>query len=329
MKAIAIIGSIAFFVGVLIVGYLVSQRQQDGDYRTTKGLVIGVPNWPAARAKAHIIKQVIEDNLAVTVELQTGSNAVIFAGIDSGAIDVHPAVWLPNQANLHQKYVIEKGTAQQAKTPQLGNQYMCVTKSSAQRTGIVELSDLANPKIASQFDRDGDGKGELWIGASGWASTIIEKVRAKSYGYDQTMNLKEMDEALALAELDNAVNNNNNIVFYCDKPHYTFLLYELVILKEPPHDSKQWYIVQPHDDPNWLAKSSARSAWDRTRVYVYYATSLTRSSPAVAKLLHRVTFDADSVSKMNYALVVEKIPPDEFAINWTKTQTSVIDSWLK
>ena len=42
-----------------------------------------------------------------------------------------------------------------------------------------------------EFDSDGDGQGEIWIGASGWASTNVEKIRAKSYGYDETMKLKE------------------------------------------------------------------------------------------------------------------------------------------
>ena len=314
-------------VSSLVLVYRVDQKKRLQGQQ--KKVVVGVPNWPGARAKAHIIKQVIEDNFAVSVELQTGTNTIIFAGMDSGAMHVHPAVWLPNQANLHQKYVVENGTVQQATTPQLGNQYMCVTKGTAQRTGIVKLSDLANPEIASQFDRDGDGKGEMWIGASGWASTVIEKVRAKSYGYDQTMKLKEMDEALALAELDDAVKTDNNIVFYCDKPHYTFLLYDLLILEELPHDPNQWHIIQPHDDPNWLAKSYASSAWDMTRVYVYYATSLAQSLPAVAKMLQKATFDRASVGKMNHALVIEKIPPAEFALKWTKEQSSAIDSWLQ
>ena len=38
--------------------------------------------------------------------------------------------------------------------------------------------------MAANFDTDGDGMGEIWIGAAGWASTNIEKIRAKSYGYD-------------------------------------------------------------------------------------------------------------------------------------------------
>ena len=37
----------------------------------------------------------------------------------------------------------------------------------------------------------------------------------RSYGYDATMQLKEMDETLALAEVDNAVAQDGNIVFFC------------------------------------------------------------------------------------------------------------------
>ena len=60
---------------------------------------------------------------------------------------------------------------------------MCVTKWTAETHGIKSLSDLTNPDTAALFDTDGDGKGEIWIGASGWASTNVEKIRAKSYGY--------------------------------------------------------------------------------------------------------------------------------------------------
>ena len=85
-----------------------------------------------------------------------------------------------------------------------------------------------------------------------WASTIAEKVRAKSYGYDATMELKEMDESIALAEINSAVTKEQNIVFYCYSPHHMFVMHKLVPLKEEPHDPAKWKIIQPTDDPEWL-----------------------------------------------------------------------------
>ena len=73
-------------------------------------VVIAVPNWVSATAMAHILKTVVEDNLGLDVELQNGTNPIIFEAMEKGTMDVHPEVWLPNQANLHQTYVKDKGT---------------------------------------------------------------------------------------------------------------------------------------------------------------------------------------------------------------------------
>ena len=176
-------------------------------------VVIGVPNWPSVRVTAHVLKVVMEDNFGLEVELQNGSNPVVFEAMDTGSMHVHPEVWLPNQTNLHNKFVKEKKTVSVNPNGVAGDQAMCVTAGTAARTGISELAELTNPDMAKNFDTDGDGKGEIWIGASGWASTNVEKIRAKSYGYAETMNLKEMDESLALAEVDAAVAQDKNIVF--------------------------------------------------------------------------------------------------------------------
>ena len=291
-------------------------------------VVIGVPNWPSVRVTAHVLKVVMEDNLGLEVELQNGTNPVVFEAMDSGAMHVHPEVWLPNQANLEAKFVTDKGTVRQNPNGVNGDQAMCVTKGTAERTGIKDLSELTNPDMAKNFDTDGDGKGEIWIGAAGWASTNVEKIRAKSYGYDETMQLKEMDETLALAEVDNAVAQDKDIVFFCYTPHHMFALHELVILKEPAYDEAKWNVIQPTDDPQWLENSSAPVAWNTAKLKIHYATSLENDQPAAAELLSKVNLDTDTVSAMTYALVVEKQDPAEFAKKWVSENASTVDSWL-
>ena len=73
-------------------------------------IVIGVPNWPSVNATAHVLQTAIEQNLGLEVELQNGSNPIVFEAMDASSMHVHPEVWLPNQQNLHDKYVVEKGT---------------------------------------------------------------------------------------------------------------------------------------------------------------------------------------------------------------------------
>ena len=147
-------------------------------------VVIGVPNWPSVNATAHVLKVAIEENLGLDVELQNGTNPIVFEAMDKGAMHAHPEVWLPNQQNLHDTYVNDKGTVAKNPNGVEAFQGMCIPKAFAEAHGISAIEDLTNPDVAALFDSDGDGKGELWIGAPGWASTNVEKIRAKSYGYD-------------------------------------------------------------------------------------------------------------------------------------------------
>ena len=292
-------------------------------------VVIGVPNWPSVRVTAHVLKVIMEENLGLEVELQNGTNPIVFEAMDSGAMQVHPEVWLPNQQNLHDTFVTEKKTVKINPHGVPAFTGMCVTKHTAQAIGIKALSELTDPDMAKNFDTDGDGKGEIWIGASGWASTNIEKIRAKSYGFDQTMNLMEMDETLALAQVDNAVAQKKPIVFMCYTPHHMFALHELVVLDEPAHDPAKWNIIQPTDDPAWLEKSSAPIAWSVPHLHIAFATTLEDSQPAAAQLLSQVKFDTDTISNMTFALVVEKQDPAEFAQKWVAENGSKVDAWLK
>ncbi len=292
-------------------------------------VVVGVPNWPSAVATANILKVVLEDNLGLEVELQNGTNPIIFEAMDTGSMHVHPEVWLPNQTNLHDKYVKSRGTVRMTPNGVPSFQGMCVTKASADRTGITKVADLADPDMAKNFDSNGDGLGEVWVGASGWASTNIEKIRAKSYGYDETMELLEMDEALAMADVNAAVAKDANHVFYCYTPNHMFALYDLVILEEPAYDASKWVVIQPTDDPEWLEKSSAPVAWDLAYLHVHYAASLEDSHPEAAALLSKVALTTDQVSHMTFGLVVEKMSADDYAKEWAKDNADLVDSWMK
>ena len=292
-------------------------------------IVIGVPNWPSVNVTAHVLKVILEDSYGLDVELQNATNPIVFEAMDSGSMHVHPEVWLPNQANLYEKFVKSKGTVRMSPIGVAAFQGMCVTKYTADEYDVRKLSDLTDPDVATIFDTDGDGNGEVWIGAAGWASTNVEKIRAKSYGYDATMNLKEIDETLALAEVDNAVAQKKPIVFFCYTPHHMFALHQLVILDEPKHDPAKWNVIQPTDDPDWLNKSSAPVAWDLSYLHIHYAAALELDQPEVASMLSKVKLDTDIVSAMTYALVVEKQDPADFAKKWVSDNAGKVERWLR
>ncbi|MGB7240574.1 MAG: glycine betaine ABC transporter substrate-binding protein [Sulfitobacter sp.] len=291
-------------------------------------IVIGVPNWPSVKAAANILKVAIEQNLGLEVELQNGSNPIVFEAMDSGAMHVHPEVWLPNQQNLTDKFAKDKGTVVVNENGVPAFQGMCADRATAEAHRITSIDDLTNPDIAALIDRDGNGQGDLWIGAPGWASTNVEQIRAKSYGYDQTMELVQTDETIAYAELDAAIGAGEPWIGFCYGPHYIFALHDLVVLKEPAHDPAKWNVSQPTDDPDWLKNSEAGVAWPPIFIHMAYAKALETDNPAVANMLSKVDFNTDTISEMTFQLVIEGKEADDFAKEWVAANEDQVLNWF-
>jgi glycine betaine/proline transport system substrate-binding protein len=291
-------------------------------------VVIGVQNWPSASATSHIIKAAIEENLGLEVELQNGTNPVIFEAMDKGSMDVISEVWMPNQQNLYDAYVSGKETVVLNETAVPASQGLCMPKYVADEMGVTSVQDLTDPDKAALFDTDGDGKGNLWVGNAGDASGNVEKIKAKSYGYDQTFTTDVYDEAVAYANLDNAIKAHKAWVGFCYAPHYVFAVHELAVLGEPAYDASTWTVVQPTDDPDWLAKSMVTSAWPTAQVHVGYRKALETENPEVAGMLHNIKFTADEVSAMTYALVIDKMEAEAFAKEWLAAHQDEVLGWF-
>ncbi len=291
-------------------------------------LVIGQQNWPSATATAYVIKAAIEENLGLTVELQNGTNPIIFEAMDKSSMDVMPEVWLPNQQNLYDTYVTKKGTVALNPNGVPATQGLCVPTYVAQELGVTSVEDLTDPAKAALFDTDGSGKGEMWVGNPGDASGNVEKIKAKSYGYDQTMKTEVYDETVAYANLGNAIKAHKPWIGFCYTPHYIFSLYKLQMLKEPPYDASKWHVIQPTDDPDWLSKSSVTVGWPPSSVHIAYRKALNTEKPEVAALLRNIKLTDEEVSAMSKALVIDKMEPSAYAKKWVAEHKDEVLGWL-
>ena len=293
-------------------------------------VVIGVAPWASITATAHVLQRIIEQRLGLPVELRSASHAEMFEGMDRGTIHVHPEVWMPNQQNLHDTYVQEKGTVEMNENPVDAFQGMCVDTKHAGANGISSIFDLTKPEVAALFDADGNGRGEMYIGVSGWSSTNVERIRAKSYGYDQVMDLYEDDEAVAYEGLDNAIKSGKPWLGFCYGPHYIFTQHggDLTVLEEPDYDDEKWNVIQPADDPNWIENSEASTAWDIITLNLHFARSVEQSHPKIVPLLRNFELDMDVVSTFTYALDIEKQDPKAFAEQWVAENEDLILGWL-
>ncbi|MFT6533402.1 MAG: glycine betaine/proline transport system substrate-binding protein [Limimaricola cinnabarinus] len=293
-------------------------------------VMVGEPSWPGARIMSRIIGQVIETRLGSEVGYAPGANAVIFASMDGGRgdIDVHPDVWLPNHASYVEEYVEEKGSVALSAGSYEGRTGFCTPTYMAETHGITSVYDLATPVAQPLFDGDGDGKGEIWIGATGWASTNVHKVKVRDYGIETFLEPTTEDEAVFYARLKDAIEREEGVVFYCYSPHYVHALYDVTMIEEPAHDPAQYDMVQPDQDADWFNKSSITTGDPVKTVTVAYSGSLEERNPGAAAFLGQVEMEADALSELTYEVIVEGRDMDATVADWLAANGDVVDGWL-
>ena len=291
---------------------------------------IGVPSWTGAQAMAHLLGAVVEMRIGGTVDYVPGNNATIFQGMDQGKgdIDVHPDVWLPNQESFTKKYVDGAGSVVLNQQPYEGNQGFCVSKDFAEANNITDIADLGRPDVAALMDSDGNGKGEMWIGAPGWASANVNEVKVRDYGLLDFIEPIRAEESVKTARIKDSIAKGEGYAFYCYKPHAVWFMFDVVMLSEPTYDAAKYTMVQPSDDADWYDKSSVSTKDALKQVQIAYSKSLPDRSPAIAEFFERFSVTADDVSNFAFEISGNGRDPAEFAREWVEANPDRVDAWL-
>lgn len=297
----------------------------------TEKINLGELNWPGSKVIANILKIVIENNFDAEVGIVPSTNPVVYKAMDAGNgdIDVHTDTTRPNQDNLINEYVYERGTVVLSENGYDNIQGTCIPGYMQDKYGINSIYDLADPEIAALVDEDGDGKGEWWPGANGWAVTPVEQVKYREYGLTDFYDPYIVEESVVLARLQDAYAKEEPLVFFCYKPNWTFTVYDLRVLEEPEYfEGCMDGMVQPTDDPNWYENSSVSCGWPVGKSYLAWAKTLEERAPDVAKLLGNVQLNGDIVTEFNYHVSYKGVDAVEYATNWVAENTDLINSWL-
>jgi glycine betaine/proline transport system substrate-binding protein len=291
---------------------------------------IGVPSWTGAQAIAHLLGAVVEMRIGGKVEYVPGNNATIFQAMDQGKgdIDVHPDVWLPNQESFTKKYVDEAKTVTLSSNPYEGNQGFCVSKNFAQANSITDIADLGRPDVAALMDSDGNGKGEMWIGAPGWASANVNEVKVRDYGLMDFIEPIRAEESVKTARVKDSIAKGEGYAFYCYKPHAIWYMFDVEMLSEPAYDPAKYVMVQPSDDPDWFNKSMVASKDALKNVQIAWSNSLASRSPAIAEFFSKFALTADDVSGFAFEISGKGRDPAEVAREWVEANPARVDRWL-
>lgn len=291
---------------------------------------IGKPTWTGAQAIAALLQAVIVERIGGEADLVPGNNATIFQAMDQGKgdIDVHPDVWLPNQQSFTKKYVDGKGSVQLSKNPYEGNQGFCVSQNFAKANSVTDIADLGRPDVAMKMDSDGNGKGEMWIGAPGWASANVNEVKVRDYNLSPFIDAIRAEESVKTARIKDSIAKNEGYAFYCYKPHAVWYMFDVQMLSEPKFDPAMYKMLQPSDSPDWYAKSKVATKDALKNVQIAWSKSLKDRSPAIVEFFERFSLTADDVSSFAYEISGKGRDASEVASEWIKNNPKRVDAWL-
>ena len=291
---------------------------------------IGVPSWPGAQAIAHVLGEVVTSRIGGKVEYVPGNNAAIFQAMDlgKGDIDVHSDVWLPNQQSFVDEFVTGKGTVTLSSNPYEGNQGLCVSKDFSTKMNVTDITDLGRPEVAAAMDSDGNGKGEMWIGAPGWASANVNEVKVRDYGLLDFIEPIRAEEAVMTARIKDSIAKGEGFAFYCYEPHAIWFIFDVVMLNEPPYDPAKYIMVQPADDPDWYAKSTVATKDSIKNVQIAWSNSLADRSPTIAEFFANFSLTAADVSRMAYEMTANGRAPEDAAKEWIAANSERVDKML-
>lgn len=291
---------------------------------------IGVPNWTGAKAVAHLLQAVVEMRMGGQAELVPGNNASIFQAMDAskGDIDVHPDVWLPNQESFTKKYVDGTGTVALNQNPYVGNQGFCVSQNFAKKHNVTAIEDFSRPEVAADMDSDGNGKGEIWIGAPAWASANVNEVKVRDYGLLPFMEPIRAEESVKTARVKDSIAKGEGYAFYCYKPHAIWYMFDVTMLKEPKYDPKNYVMFQPSDSDDWYNKSHVATKDAPKQVQIAFSKSLQKRSPAIYEFFQNFGLDSDDVSGFAYQISGKGRDPGEVAREWVQNNPTRVDKWL-
>lgn len=291
---------------------------------------IGLPSWTGAQAIAHVLGEVVTSRIGGQVEYVPGNNAAIFQAMDQGKgdIDVHPDVWLPNQESFTKKYVDEAGTVTLSSNPYEGNQGFCVSKDFGEANNITDIADLGRPDVAELMDSDGNGKGEMWIGAPGWASANVNEVKVRDYGLLNFIEPIRAEEAVKTARIKDSIAKGEGYAFYCYKPHAVWFMFDVKMLTEPTYDPEKYKATQPDVDPDWYENSFVATKDALKHVQIAWSNSLLDRSPAIAEFFANFALTADDVSNLAFEISANGRDPVDVAKEWVETNSDRVDAML-
>lgn len=264
---------------------------QGGGGGGDESLTIGYIDWDEDVAISNLAKILLEEDLGYDVEMQLVDVGPLFNGVAEGDIDAFLDVWLPN---THQTYWEEY----QDRVVDLGVWY---GGTASLGLGVPDYVEAQSIEDLNEY-RDEFGGNIIGIEPGAGIMSIVEENAIPGYGLDY--ELVAASTPTMLSELEQALENNEPIVFTAWKPHWMFTAYDIRYLEDPRGE---------------MGGTEQLSAIARE--------GLEEDAPDAFQLLDNITLSEEQLGDLELA-IRDAEDPEQGARDWLEQNRDVADGWL-
>jgi len=229
--------------------------------------------------------------------MTSGSQAIVFKGMDTGDLDVFLGNWLPTMKMHFDKYE-EKGSVHNVGVNLYDVVYRTAVPEYVYEAGVKSLADLN--EHADKFNS------KIYGIEPGNEGNIIIQDAIKNNNYNlENWSLQASSTAGMLTSVKRAVNNEEWIAFNGWKPHYMNVMFDLRYLEDP------------------------EGIWgEGERVYSVARNGYQDENPNFYKFLEQFKVTAPIQNKWIDSYKRQEKDPEEVAEEWIADNLDVVNQWV-
>jgi glycine betaine/proline transport system substrate-binding protein len=148
-------------------------------------------------------------------------NSLFYVSVAQGTIDFWANSWFPNQSSQLPKNFYKTADAYGYVVKSGGLQGYLIDKKNQEKFNITSLADFKRPEVKKAFDRNGDGKADLFGAPKGWKVTEVMAHHLKVYGLEDDINLVKASYSAMFADVLGSFKQGKGVLFYTWAPNWS------------------------------------------------------------------------------------------------------------
>lgn len=148
-------------------------------------------------------------------------NSLFYASVTQGTIDFWANSWFPNQDSQLPKNFSKTAAACGYVVKSGGLQGYLIDKKHQEKFNITSLADFKRPEVKKAFDRNGDGKADLFGAPQGWKVTEVMQHHLKVYGLEDHINFVQAAYNALFADVFASFKEGKGVLFYTWTPNWS------------------------------------------------------------------------------------------------------------